>query len=251
MTGYGLVLAGLPLGNILWDSFARSDGFGQGIVLLLLVGSVVAWSIMINKNAELSKVENADRRFMQDFARQGNALELFVHGREHENSPLAKIYQAACVATRREFETQARKQNRVLETIDLGEEHLTAAQIESIRKVAECQAADQMVLLESSMSFLGSIYTENPSAALRNMADDIEIPSALAPVHSYVLHDLTASREISYMADYSNYLAYLQGTQTPWRRIVSGASTGRKALVIADSYRLPQRRLRQEIGDRL
>lgn len=166
MTGYGLVLPGLPLGNILWDSFARSDGFGQGIVLVLLVGSVVAWSIMINKNAELSKVENADRRFMQDFARQGNALELFVHGREHENSPLAKIYQAACVATRREFETQARKHNRVLETIDLGEEHLTAAQIESIRKVAECQAADQMVLLESSMSFLGSIYTVAPMMGL-------------------------------------------------------------------------------------
>ncbi|MBR3502995.1 MAG: hypothetical protein IKO07_01975 [Clostridia bacterium] len=85
--------------------------------------------------------------------------------------------------------------------------------------------------------YLGSIYTENPSAALKAMADDIEIPSSLAPVHSYVVHNLTASREIAYMReDWSNYLAYLQGTQTPWRRIVSGASTGRKALVIADSF---------------
>lgn len=163
----GLVWAAqLPLGNVLWESFARSDGFGKGIVLLLLVGSVVAWSIMFNKHGELSKVDKADHRFMQDFSRQGNALELFVHGREYENSPLSRIYRAACVATRREFETQARKQNRVLETIDLGEEHLTAAQIESIRKVAECQAADEMVLLESSMSFLGSIYTVAPMMGL-------------------------------------------------------------------------------------
>ena len=84
--------------------------------------------------------------------------------------------------------------------------------------------------------FLGSIYTEKPSAALRSMADDIEIPSSLAPVHSYVIRQLTQSREISYMADNSNYLAYLQGTQTPWRRIVGGAVTGRNALVLADSF---------------
>ena len=38
------------------------------------------------------------------------------------------------------------------------------------------------------------------------------------------------------MADNSNYLAYLQGTQTPWRRIVGGAVTGRNALVLADSF---------------
>ena len=85
--------------------------------------------------------------------------------------------------------------------------------------------------------YLGSIYTENPSAALKAMADDIEVPSSLAPVHSYIVKNLTSSREIAYMReDWHNYLAYLQGTQTPWRRIVSGAATGRKALVIADSF---------------
>ena len=85
--------------------------------------------------------------------------------------------------------------------------------------------------------YLGSIYTENPSAALKAMADDIEVPSSLAPVHSYVVKNLTGSREIAYMReDWHNYLAYLQGTQTPWRRIVGGASTGRRALVVADSF---------------
>ena len=85
--------------------------------------------------------------------------------------------------------------------------------------------------------YLGSIYTENPSAALKAMADDIEIPSSLAPVRSYVVSHLTSSREVPYMReDWHNYLAYLQGTQTPWRRLVSGATTGRKALLVADSF---------------
>ena len=84
--------------------------------------------------------------------------------------------------------------------------------------------------------YLGSIYTENPSAALKAMADDIEIPSSLAPVHSFVVRQLNRQKELAYMADYNNYLAYLQGTQTPWRRIVTGFSTGRKALLISDSF---------------
>ena len=84
--------------------------------------------------------------------------------------------------------------------------------------------------------YLGSIYQENHSQALRNNPDDIEIPSSLAPVHSYVIKRLTSQTEVSYMADYSNYLAYLQGTLTPWRRILGGADNPRKCLVICDSF---------------
>lgn len=84
--------------------------------------------------------------------------------------------------------------------------------------------------------FLGSIYSENPTAALKAMADDIEIPSSLAPVRSYVVRQLNKEKELAYMADYSNYLAYLQGTQTPFRRIDTGFSTGRTALLISDSF---------------
>jgi len=84
--------------------------------------------------------------------------------------------------------------------------------------------------------FLGSIYSENPTAALKAMADDIEIPSSLAPVHSYVVRQLNKEKELEYMANYSNYLAYLQGTQTPFRRIDTGFSTGRTALLISDSF---------------
>lgn len=85
--------------------------------------------------------------------------------------------------------------------------------------------------------YLGSIYSENPTAALRAMADDIEIPSSLGPVHSYLLRNLTQQKEIEYMAyDYANYLAFLRGTQTPWRRIVSGFHTGRNCLVVTDSF---------------
>ncbi len=89
---------------------------------------------------------------------------------------------------------------------------------------------------KTNKGFLGSLYTENPTAAMRAMADEVEIPNSLAPVHSYVIRQLTKSKEIEYMANYSNYIAYLQGTQTPWRRIVTGFTTGRNCLVMCDSF---------------
>ena len=89
---------------------------------------------------------------------------------------------------------------------------------------------------KTNKGFLGSLYTENPTAAMRNMADEVEIPNSLAPVHSYVIRQLTKSKEIEYMANYNNYISFLQGTQTPWRRIVTGFSTGRNCLVMCDSF---------------
>ena len=46
------------------------------------------------------------------------------------------------------------------------QERLTALQIDAIRKVAECAAADQILLLEDQMAWLGSAYTVAPMLGL-------------------------------------------------------------------------------------
>ena len=57
----------------------------------------------------------------------------------------------------------------------------------------------------------------------------------LTPVHSYVVKNGT-DHELSLMAyDVATYTSYMNGSREPWRKIVSGANTGRKALVICDS----------------
>lgn len=59
----------------------------------------------------------------------------------------------------------------------------------------------------------------------------------LLPGHSYVVTDVDRLREISLMDyDSTSYSALINGTQLPWRRIVTGANTGRRALVICDSF---------------
>jgi len=158
--------AGLPLGNILFDTFRLSDMVGQGIVLFLILMSIAAWSIMLAKHIELLKIERADHAFRQAFDRQENPLEIYVRGPAHPDSAMARVYDKACLAVKREFEARAHKQNREIDRIDLSQEKLTALQIDSIRKVAECEAADQILLTETQMSWLGSVYTVAPMMGL-------------------------------------------------------------------------------------
>lgn len=58
----------------------------------------------------------------------------------------------------------------------------------------------------------------------------------LTPVHSYVVKR-GVDHEISLMAyDVATYTCFMNGSREPWRKIVTGAGTGRKALVICDSF---------------
>ena len=58
----------------------------------------------------------------------------------------------------------------------------------------------------------------------------------LTPVHSYVVKN-GQEHEISLMAyDVPTYTCFMNGSREPWRRIVTGAGSARKALVICDSF---------------
>ncbi len=69
------------------------------------------------------------------------------------------------------------------------------------------------------------------------MEDWIEALYPLMPVRSVVLKELTKEKE-SVLMNYRapDYITYLGGTETPWRRLNSGYGTDRKALVICDSF---------------
>ena len=163
--GLYFISASLPVAGVLW-AFNISDPIGKLIVLILIGASILAWSIMLGKYIELRKVEKADEHFAHVFERQENPLEIYVRGPAHPDSPMAKVYAAACLAVKREFESQASKHHRTLNQIDLSQERLSALQIDSIRKVAECAVADQILLLETQMSMLGSTYTIAPMLGL-------------------------------------------------------------------------------------
>lgn len=59
----------------------------------------------------------------------------------------------------------------------------------------------------------------------------------LLPGHSYVIKRINDITEIHLMNyGHASYTAFMNNTRLPWRRVVTGANTGRKALVICDSF---------------
>ena len=86
-------------------------------------------------------------------------------------------------------------------------------------------------------------YEEYSYKAIRGKTDaegHYDIFNALYPLmpgHSYVVTNVDSLREIDLMDyDATSYSALINGTWLPWRRIVTGANTGRRALVICDSF---------------
>lgn len=157
--GSGMTLASLY-------AFRISDWMGKSIVITLIVASIIAWTIMINKWHELRNAEKADERFMYEFSKQHHPLEMFVRERQHANSPLYRVYKQACLAVKLELEVDAQRKNLSLSEIDLSTQRLTSYQLESVRKASECAVADQILLLETQMSWLGSAYTIAPLLGL-------------------------------------------------------------------------------------
>lgn len=85
--------------------------------------------------------------------------------------------------------------------------------------------------------YLGALAKDESGAHLYSRADTLELLHPAAPTKSLVLTSLTESTEIPLIGyERKAYTAFLYGTRGPWRRIISGFETGRKALVITDSY---------------
>lgn len=159
----------LPLGNVIWDTFWVSDGLGQLIVIGLLLVSLVVWAIMVNKWRELRRASFSDQQFLSKFREQMHPFALYMDGRTRalfRYSPLARVYEAACDAAKREFEVAASRRGEPAAEINLSKVRLKAEQIDSIRKAGECMAADQILLMEEQMSFLASSYTIAPMLGL-------------------------------------------------------------------------------------
>ena len=67
--------------------------------------------------------------------------------------------------------------------------------------------------------------------------DTFNVLYPLTPTHSYLVTNRDHLKEIDLMNyESTTYRAFMNNTRYPWRKIVTGANSGRKALVICDSF---------------
>ena len=67
--------------------------------------------------------------------------------------------------------------------------------------------------------------------------DSVRTLIPLLPTHSYILTHRTEESEIPFMnRQVGSYTAYINNTRMPWRRFTGGFGTGRRALLLSDSF---------------
>ena len=85
--------------------------------------------------------------------------------------------------------------------------------------------------------YLGSIYLHERNAKLKELTDEIEVFYPLLPAKSFRVSNTYKKNELPVIDEtQTNYLVFLGGTSGPYRVLEGGYHTGRKMLMVCDSF---------------
>jgi biopolymer transport protein TolQ len=73
-------------------AFQQADLQGKVIVLLLMAGSALTWTVMLTKWQQLRRAQNTGEQFLAQFRRERDPLHLYINNFEMPGCPLYHIY---------------------------------------------------------------------------------------------------------------------------------------------------------------
>lgn len=139
---------------------------GQLIVVVLVVASIFAWSVMVSKYKDLKIAQEASKRFQAAFRAEAHPLYMFLKRTRYPESPLYHVYESGCVSIGGEL-TNGRGDNDLFSAgASLEGRRLTQLQIEVVRRATERTVADQALSLEQKMGFLATAVSASPMLGL-------------------------------------------------------------------------------------
>lgn len=159
-------LSGLPLAS-LFTAFRTSNLVsGKLIVVVLVVASVFAWSVMVTKYLDLIRAQRASRRFQLAFRHEAHPLALYLKRHAFTESPIYKVYEAGCLALGGELSEDRAGSDLFAAGRRFEDQRLNQFQIEVIRRATERTVADQALALENRMGFLATAVSASPLLGL-------------------------------------------------------------------------------------
>jgi biopolymer transport protein TolQ len=164
-----LLVGPLPLASVasLTISFNQSDGFGKAVIYILIVMSIVAWSIMISKWMEMKKTLLLTTQFKDAYAQQDHPFALFSAKKRFMANPVYLIYLAAAKeAAYISSDSASTSSYAGSSPADIGRFRFNASQMDIIRRSADRTSSDQALMLEDKMPLLAISITAAPFLGL-------------------------------------------------------------------------------------
>jgi biopolymer transport protein ExbB/TolQ len=145
-------------------AFSASDLVSQGIVLLLLLLSTYAWTIMAEKVISLARVRSSCRKFLDEFEPADSVLELALRERDF-GGPLAEAYYAALNEIMNMLGVMPHEVDLYCRRLLLPR-LLSDGEVEKVKSVIERVLARQNLQIEERLGALGTIVTLAPFLGL-------------------------------------------------------------------------------------
>ena len=144
-------MAGVPY------AFLHTDLVGQALVIVLMLFSILTWTVMLEKGIGLYKAKKASREFVTQFRERRNPMALKDRA-ANDISPVARVFESGL----------ARLQQLYGPKVDLARRPraLSDIELEVLRSTLEQTVADQIMILEEKMTFLATAVAVSPFAGL-------------------------------------------------------------------------------------
>jgi biopolymer transport protein ExbB/TolQ len=79
----------------LFEYFGQSNSAGKFILFILLICSILAWSVIIGKLLQIRRLEQMNKRHQMDLNKSNGVIQLNVQELSSQSGPHAKITEVA------------------------------------------------------------------------------------------------------------------------------------------------------------
>ncbi len=129
---------------------------GKAVIVILLLFSILAWSVMTSKAVQMRRAKKLNHFFTTEFKTQKHVLDMFDRRLQAEGCPLFMVYQAGSL------ELDAR-----LKTPDGGRKRFVSLKgMEHVKRLMENAVAQESLKLESGLILLAIAVSGAPFLGL-------------------------------------------------------------------------------------
>lgn len=152
--------ASLVLATSPYYAFQQSDSVGKGVVILLFIGSILTWTIMIEKGIALFRAKKESELFISIFRGSAHPMRI-VKKTEDSISPVARVCETG-IKKLLDFYNLSPEQASFYGSQQVPCQRLTTAEIESVRTVLEREVSDQILRIEDKIGLLATAVSVAP-----------------------------------------------------------------------------------------
>ena len=141
-------------------AFQTSDIVGQSIIVFLFFGSILTWTIMVEKGLALHQAKSLSLDFIRMFRDEKNVMKL-LRAAEQNGGPVATVYKSGVSELLVFYDVPAEFADQY-GTSRYPEKKLSTAEIETVRSSLERAVSDQILQIEDKIGLLATAVSVAP-----------------------------------------------------------------------------------------